>query len=320
MGPLPEYRLGRSIRAFSQTAVDYAGPFLTKQGRGKPRHKRYLCLFTCMGCRAVHLELSYSMDTDSFLNAFYRFVNRRGLPEMVLSDNGTNFVGAVRELKELYNELDKDQIAKKGANQGIQWRFIPPGTPHFGGVHESMIKSAKRAVYAILQNADITDEELLTAFTGAESLMNSRPLTFQSANPKDECVLTPNHFLHGQLGGEFAPETVDSTQFSYRKRWRRVQELVKHFWGRWLREFLPTLATRKKWHQQRRNFVVGDVVLAVDPDTTRGKWPLGRVTRVYPGADGQVRVAEVQIANKIVKRPIHRLCLIVPSESAVQEP
>ena len=148
-----------------------------------------------MGCHAVHLELSYSMGTDSFLNAFYRFVNRHSLPEMVVSDNGTNFVGAVRELQELYNELDKDQIAKKGVNQGIQWRFVPPGTPHFDGVHESMIKSAKRAVYPILQNANITDEELLTAFTGAESLMN----------------------LHGQLGGEFAPEIVDSTQFSYRK-------------------------------------------------------------------------------------------------------
>lgn len=85
-----------------------------------------------------------------------------------------------------------------------------------------MIKSAKRAIYAILGNADITDEELLTAFTGAESLFNSRPLTYQSANPKDNVPLTPNHFLHGQLGVQLAPKSVDDTDF-------RVQELVRHF-------------------------------------------------------------------------------------------
>ena len=72
-----------------------------------------------------------------------------------------------------------------------------------------MIKGAKRAVYAILGNANITDEELMTAFTGAEALLNSRPLTYYSANPQDEVPLTPNHFLFGQVGGEFAPESVD---------------------------------------------------------------------------------------------------------------
>ena len=68
-----------------------------------------------------------------------------------------------------------------------------------------MIKVVKRAIYAILANADINDEELMTAFTGAESLINSRPLTYQSAHPSDISPITPNHFLHGQVGGEFAP-------------------------------------------------------------------------------------------------------------------
>ena len=81
-----------------------------------------------------------------------------------------------------------------------------------------MIKSSKRAIYAILGNADITDEELMTAFAGAEGLINSRPLTYQSASPLDDVPLTPNHFLHGQVGGEFAPESVDSTDFSLQNK------------------------------------------------------------------------------------------------------
>lgn len=313
MGPIPELRIGQSMRAFSQTAVDYAGPFFTKQGRGRPRNKRYLCLFTCMACRAVHLELSYSLDTDSFLNAFYRFVSRRGLPNIVLSDNGTNFVGAVRELKELVEALDRDKIVDSVANKGIEWRFIPPVAPHFGGVHEAMVKSAKKAIFAILGDADINDEELLTAFCGAEGLINGRPLTYQSANPEDEPVLTPNHFLHGQSGGQFAPDSVDMTTFNINKRWRRVQELVKHFWGRWFREFMPNLGARKKWFGEYRDFRVGDVVFMIDPDVGRGQWKLGKITRVYTGPDGHVRVVDIQIGNKVMKRSINRVCLIEES-------
>ena len=73
-----------------------------------------------------------------------------------------------------------------------------------------MIKSAKRASFAILGSADVTDDELVTAFTGAEALINSRPLTYQSANPSDDTPITPNHFLVGQVGGQFAPGSVDS--------------------------------------------------------------------------------------------------------------
>ena len=177
-----------------------------------------------------------------------------------------------------------------------------------------MIKSAKRAISAILTSADISDEELITACTGAESLINSRPLTYQSANVDDCTPLTPNHFLFGQVGGQFAPDSVDNTDYSPIKRWRRVQELVKHFWKRWLREFLPMLAGRKKWFQQHRDFRIGDVVLVVDPEQPRGRWPLGRIVEIFPGADGHVRAVSVRIGQSVLKRSITRLCLIVPEE------
>ena len=174
MAPLPELRTQKSLRAFSQTAIDFVGPFYTKQGRGKTRHNRYLCLFTCLGTRAVHLEIAYGLDTDSFLNAFFRMVSRRGLPKDVLSDNGTNFVGANNELKELAF-LDREMIQEKTACYGVKWHFNPPLAPHFSGVHEVMIKAAKTAINAVLSNADVTDEELLSAVVGAEGLINSRP-------------------------------------------------------------------------------------------------------------------------------------------------
>ena len=152
----------------------------------------------------------------------------------MVSDNGTNIVGAVNELKELMGQLDKDQIQRATVQKGVKWHFKPPGAPHVGGAHEVMVKAAKKAIYAVFGNSDVTDEELITAITGAENLLNSRPLTYQSANIKDDVPLTPNHFLYGQMGGQFAPESVDTTRFNPRKRWRKVQELILRVWSRWL--------------------------------------------------------------------------------------
>ena len=118
-----------------------------------------------------------------------------------MSDDGTNFVRANTELKELISKLGKSKIEKSAAKNVIKWLFNPLLCPHFGGVHKTMIKAAKRAIYVILSKADITDEELSTAVTGAEDLINSRPLTYQTADIKDDIPLTPNHFLYGLAGG-----------------------------------------------------------------------------------------------------------------------
>ena len=93
--------------------------------------------------------------------------------EEMYSDNGTNFRAADKEMKSLILQLDQEKIKESIANKGINWHFNPPSAPHFGGVHESMIKSAKRAINAILGNADISYEELMTSVIGAEGLINS---------------------------------------------------------------------------------------------------------------------------------------------------
>jgi hypothetical protein len=309
MAPLPKSRLS-SIRAFEKVGVDYAGPFKTKQGRGKVRAKRYLCLFTCLTTRAVHLEMSYSLDTDAFINAFSRMASRRGTPRFVISDNGTNFVGAERELRELVEALDNDKIVRQTTKfHPIDWKFNPPIAPHFGGVFEALIKSAKKAIRAILGDADVNDEELHTAICRAERLMNSRPLTYVSSDHNDLSPLTPNHFLTGQLGGPFAPEALDETEaYNPKKRWHRVQQLLKMFWKRWRKEFLPRINVREKWFHPRRNLKNGDVVMMIEPNASRGEWPLGRVLEVYPGDDGLVRVVRVKSGNKEYVRPIHRIC------------
>ena len=122
----------------------------TIQGQGKRWLKRWLCLFTCLSVRAVHLEMAWELDTDTFLNAFTRFTSRKGVLKEVASDCGTNFVGTVNELKELCSQLDKEKIQCITVDKWMKWIFNPPAAPHFGGVHEIMVKSAKRAIYGAL--------------------------------------------------------------------------------------------------------------------------------------------------------------------------
>ena len=212
--------------------------------------------------------------------------------------------------------MDQVQIAGNVGNDGIKWNWNPPLVSHFGGVFESLVKVAKKTLKAIVGNAGITDDELHTAIKEVEALMNSRPLTYEGADPQDELVLTPNHFLVGQLGGQLAPQVADDIVFNPRHRWRLIQNLVRLFWKRWREEYLSTLNTRKKWREAKENLKVGDVVLVVDQNAPRGQWHLGRVEEMFPGQDGQVRVVQVSTRGQKFIRPITRLCpLNVASQS-----
>ena len=142
MAPLPPVCIDPSIRAFEKVSLDFADPFRTINGRGKPRHKRYMCLCTCMTTRAVHIEMATSLETDSFLQAYFRMANHRGCSSVVYSDNGTSFTGAVNELKHLVEDLDQDRITRSTSVGGTSWFFNPPPAPHFGGVHESLVSSS----------------------------------------------------------------------------------------------------------------------------------------------------------------------------------
>ena len=134
-------------------------------------------------------------------------LSQHGLPKDIVCDNATNFFGRRKELNKL-EALDHKKIQDAMTSYAVKWHFNPPLIPHFSGVHEIMIKAAKKAIYVILDSADVTHEELLSAIVGVEGLVNSTPVTYQSSSPPDLTPLTPKHFLHGQMGGRFAQ--VDS--------------------------------------------------------------------------------------------------------------
>ena len=300
MSPLPPERISPNLPPFTYVGVDAFGPFTVTYRRGTV--KRYGCIFTCLCCRAVHLEVLDSLETDAFLNAFRRFVARRGTPTKVISDNGTNFVGAEAELRSAWSK-HSSAMGEYAVRKGIEWQFNPPSAPHMGGAWERLIGVVKRVFRAITPpGIRLTDEILSTLFCEAEAIVNGRPLTKSSDDPKDLSPLTPNTLLLMRQSDVAAPDV--SSANSYRSRWKYVQNLAQQFWSRFLKEYLPEICKRTKWKVPQRDLRVGELVIIVDKRVPRNLWPLGKIAQVHPGRDSRIRSATVQTKAKLFKRPI----------------
>ena len=245
MANLPKERLEASP-PFTYSAVDYFGPWYIKQGRKEM--KRYGVLFTCMSSRAIHLEVSETLETDSFLNAYRRFVCRRGPIRQLRCDCVTNFVGASAELRKCLEEMNQEIIKAELLKENCDWfdfKFNTPKASHMGGVWERQIRTVRNVLNAILHKNgyQLNEESLRTFMCEAESIVNSRPLTVDNLSSPD-CPepLTPNHLLTMKSKIVLPPPGVFQTADMYlRKHWKRVQHLSNEFWTRWRKEFLHAL-------------------------------------------------------------------------------
>ena len=292
MADLPDERLVAST-VFSNVGVDYFGPFTVKIGQRN--EKRWFCLFTCLTVRAVHIEIVPKLDTDCCLNAIMRIIARRGKPVKMISDNGTNFVGAEKDLAEYIAALNKRQIEEHLIQQGIRWKFNPPAAPHFGGVCERLVKNCKKAMYVVLGNRSITEDVLSTTMCLVEQTLNAKPLTPFISDATDLEAITPNHF---RLGNKnlCLPYLSGAEQFvDHRKLFRQTQAYADLIWDRFRKEYLPTLNSRKKWQNTTdRSLQQGDLVWLVEDSDKRGYYDLGRITETFEGSDGVIRSAKIR--------------------------
>ncbi|XP_017875054.1 uncharacterized protein LOC108621956 [Ceratina calcarata] len=313
MGQLPAARVTPQ-RAFLSTGVDYAGPILlrTSAGRGHKAYKGYISLFICLATRAIHLEVVSDMSASSFLAAFRRFVSRRGRCTTLLSDNGTVFHGADRELRNLFNGASDfyGEAAAALAADGTDWSFIPPHAPHFGGLWEAGVKTVKYHLRRVIGDSKLTFEEMSTLLCQIEACVNSRPLHALSDDPSDLSALTPGHFLIGEPPSVVPEPEEEPNRSALLSRWRQITQMRSHFWHRWRREYIQHLQQLTKWRQQRENLKVGNLVLIRDDILPPTKWKMGRVAELHTGQDGCVRTVTVRTETGSLLRPIVKLCLL----------
>ena len=299
MADLPSCRLSDTA-PFDHVGVDVAGPFYVHDGattrRTKGTKKVFVLVINCLSSRAIHLEALGGMDTNSFINALRRFIAVRGTCSSILSDHGTNFIGALSQSE----DLTKVKSGVEGL--GIQWRLNPVGASHFGGAYERKIGSIRRVLEALLlpRNASVNRDDFLTLLQEAACVVNSTPLFPGPDGPGEPLAVSPSCLLTLKTPGAspLPEEFTEADQQAYgKRRWRRTQWLASCFWKQWQENYLQNLQRRQKWRKETPNMRVNDVVILRTKNTPRCHWPLAVVRHAVPGVDGKVRRVTVAISD-----------------------
>ncbi|XP_065082550.1 uncharacterized protein LOC135704936 [Ochlerotatus camptorhynchus] len=239
MAPLPSARLTPYVRAFTFTGLDYFGPITVRFGRGGV--KRWVALFTCLGTRAVHLEVAYTLSSEFCKMAIRRFIARRGAPQEIYSDQGTNFQGASTELRQQIGAINRD-LAGTFTNVDTQWKLNPPYAPHMGGIWERLVRSVKTGL-AYMELSKNPNEETLR---GMHSL-DTEPLST----------------VEFKRSGSTAVQPIEENM-ALRLNWKQVQVMLDRFWVRWIREYLPVISRQPKWFGEVTSINIGDLVVVVN--------------------------------------------------------
>ena len=317
MGPLPLERMMPGP-VFDKVGVDFAGPVQTKYGHVKKTCNRevlYISLFVSPSVKAVHLEPVSDLTSDAFIAALRRYVAK---PSLITSDHGTNFVGANRELKEMYEFLDdlntKGEISDFCSTQNIQRKFIPERS-HYSGPWAVAVMSMKFHLKRVVGSVKLTFEELMTILAQVESCLNSRPLVPLSTHDDDGIeALTPGHFLIRQPLESLPDSSSTYRSLSLLQRWHLCQSIVRHFSKRWSSQYITSLRRNNKWLLPSRKIEVNDMVILHYDNVAPTRWPLARVLQVHPQKDGLVRVATVKVCKGVYKRPTCKLALLLPQD------
>ncbi len=325
MAQLPKERLVQE-RPFNNVGLDYMGPLYTKVIGTVT--KVWICLFTCMVTRAIHLEVVMDMSSEQFLSCLRKFIARRGCPKMIISDNALQFKSVQKMLSESWmNPFPNDEVLNYCAKYNINWKFIPEISPWMGGFYERLIQMVKSCLKKSVGRRLLTLDQLQTLVTEIEACLNSRPLTFIYNDLESRSVLRPVDFLspYGMFGTPMLSDQADesedptykprlSTQDKLRSLWSKSQICLDRFWEFFHLEYLQSLReSHKLKHKdprstEKREPEVGEIILISEPYLSRGSWKLAKVISLHKSMDGFIRSVTLKLPNKReIIRPVNLL-------------
>nr|XP_027216220.1 uncharacterized protein LOC113808914 [Penaeus vannamei] len=267
MGPVPKERLKPSP-PFYHAALDLFGPLLIKDTvKGRCKKKVYGVMINCLSSRASYVDLIEGYDADSFITTLRRFTALRGFPRSIYSDCGTQLKLASKELTQF------------GLNGGMEWNFTKSAdAPWENGCSEALVKLVKKTIARVIGNATLTFGELQTVMFEIANILNERPIGMKNGSSAVQgSYLCPNDLILGRASVK-APEGIFTHNVSTKSRQNFINDIVKSFWKKWMIHYFPTLIIQQKWHCEKRNLRVGDVVIVQDQNTIKGTWKLA----LYP--------------------------------------
>lgn len=281
-----------------------------------------MALFICFSTKAVHLELAIDLTTESFIRCLKRFIADRGSVKKIYSDNATNFKGTANQLRDVQRILIKNsnEIKKVCEESFVDWSFIPPRAPNFGGLWEASIKITKRLIRNVVGSTEITFDEMHTVVRQVAAIVNSRPITSISTSPDDLEPLTPGHFVYGGPPVTLPELQMGEENVNCVKMYQRNVWMFQQFWKRFRTEYFTMLQSRTKWLSKNKNIVKDTMVLIKDDSLPPLKWSLGRVIETSPDSDGVVRVLKIRTSTGDIDRAISGVAVLPIEDNLVELP
>jgi hypothetical protein len=224
-------------------------------------------------------------------------------------------VGAEKELREtIFERNSVERISNFATQQGINFHFIPPCSPHMGGIWEAGVKSMKFYLRRVAGNAKLTFEEFYTLLCQVQAVLNSRPISPLSNNPDYLQVLTPGHFLVGTSLLVPPDGNLIDVPGNRLSRWSYVKQMVQQVWKCWSQDYLHQLQQRNKWKDIQPNVTSGDLLLVKEDNLPPLVLKKAVISNLHAGKDGLNRVVTLRTANGTFKRPIAKICLLPKAE------
>ena len=229
---LPSYRLSDKF-SFTYSAVNYAGPLYINSIYGKLQtSKCWIVLFTCVSTRCLYLGLVSDCASSSNVRVLKRFFAARGVPILIISDNGSQFIS-----NEIQSFVD---------SRGTKWQFNLPSAPWWGGMFEWMIRSMKSCLKKLLGWSRVDYEQLQMLLTEIQTVINNKPFTFLYEE-RTKKVLTPNHLLLGRKTNlENISKSINFIYEELNKRSQHLHKLLEHFRNGWRTEYFTEFREKLK--------------------------------------------------------------------------
>ena len=322
----PKSKVNTAI-PFETTGLDYFGPLEIKVNQTTEKQKVWVCLFTCVAVRAIHLELVEDLTAEQFLQSLRRFIARRGTPKEIILDNAAQFKLTKSTVDLAWEKIITDPtVHSYVAEQRIKWKFIVELSPWMGGFYERLVGSSKMSLRKSIGKKCLTSMQLQTFLTETEAVLNSRPLVYIGEDLNDRTVITPSHFLTpNQKTGtpQLANDQDEIQDPDYQQNpssaeillttWKKGQNMLESFWKTWRNDYLLNLRERTQTKLKSRRIQsdespkVGHIVQIKD-DLPRGSWRIGKIEDLLLNSEGKVRAAKVRLAaGNTINRPLNLL-------------
>ena len=302
--PLPTFRFDVKHPWYT-TAVDMTGNMVTRERGSDKDEKVYLLIFVCLSTGSGHVEMVQDATSESFAEGIERFMHRRGVPKLFISDQGSNFKGYNTELKKYSDQMTCMNSFK---DNGIKWKWTPISGPHFNGYCERHLGLIKTIIKKSIGNKILSKSQLNTVATYAESIFNERPLQVLAGSDPDFIPVTPNVLVYGRSLRQFSHDLVEidwnDPDFKLNnkdlsvmaKKLRSTLARVRKLWIQDYCNFLSTKDTiRQKMSPHNKSLIlpqVGHYVLIKDDSSNDLR--IGKITKINPSEDLEVRSVQVK--------------------------